>query len=464
MKHNGSRIFNGTAGPPQQTSLHHLNNHLLNPNPFVTKSIHHLNNLNSFNYSTGNQPNSSFVHKSHHQFNNYHYLAPSSSNYHHYYPYPLDSKGLYRINSALNLDHIEFETSLKREFGSVSSIGALSNNYPHHSPFSAQTISTNPNHHHHPNAVAPLHPNQEHLLSFYSILKEFKRQNLENGHQNGHHPPNGHLTGHPNGHLTNGCKSFVTSSSNKIHDYLRARSEMSNVDLVTNGNLAKGSNYDKLAHLHDNKKVFPSFAVDGAFPNKLITNHPYLVTTNHHHHPSSSPYHAANELSAGASLSAYHSSNCKLTNITNRPASLIGSNKALDDCVQPSPRVKKKLSYKIWEISKSDKATKSKPSAKMSGESSNKGESASTVDGSSTRAIFKKFTRIGSSKNVSSSSNSNASSAEQATIQEEYRSLNQAVSTTHLADDPEVRFEEKLRKKGRHFLLPLCFLCELQLL
>lgn len=445
MKHNGSRIFNGTAGPPQPSSLHHLNNHLLNPNPFVTKSIHHLNNLNSFNYSTGNNPpNSSFVHKSH-QFNNYHYLAPS--NYHHYYhPYPLDSKGLYRINSALNLDHIEFETNLKREFGSVSSIGALSNNYP----FSAaQPFSTGPNphstthhnhhhHHHHPstnshhhsNAVAPLHSNQEHLLSFYSILKEFKRQNLENGGG----------AGHPTG------KSFVTGSSNKIHDYLRARSEMSNADPVTNGapNLAKSSNYDKLANTDPHKKLFPGFAVDGAYPNKLITNHhPYLVTPNHHSSPS--PFHP--ELSASAGLSAYHSSNCKLTAAGNH-SSLIGSNLALDDCVQPSPRVKKKLTYKIWEINKSDKAVRNnskQQSSKMSGEqSSNKSES--TVDGSSTRAIFKKFTRIGSSKNVSSSSNSNAS-GEQATIQEEYRSLNQAVSTTHL-DDPEVRFEEKLRKKG----------------
>ena len=432
MKHNGSRIFNGTAGPPQQTSLHHLNNHLLNPNPFVTKSIHHLNNPTTFNYpTTGNQPNSSYVHlnKSHHPFNNYHYLAPS--NYHHYY-HPLDSKGLYRINSALNLDHIEFETNLKREFGSVSSIGALGNNYPHHhAPF-----STVPNHHH-PAAVAPLHSQQDHLLSFYSILKEFKRQNLENGHP---------------------TKSFVTSSSNKIHDYLKARSEMSNADLVTNGvpNLAKGPTHDKLAHLHEpHKKLFAGFAVDGAYPNKLITNHhhPYLVTNNHHpHHPSPSPY-PPNELSASASLSAYHSSNCKLTNITNQhhnhhhSASLIGSNLALDDCVQPSPRVKKKLSYKIWEINRTDKSIKSKQPIKMSGESS-KNEPGSTVDGSSTRAIFKKFTRIGSSKNVSSSSNSNASSGEQSTIQEEYRSLNQAVSTTHL-DDPEVRFEEKLRKKGR---------------
>lgn len=466
MKHNGSRIFNGTAGPPQQTSLHHLNNHHLNPNPFVTKSIHHLNNLNGFNYSTGsNQPNSSFVHlnKSHHPFSNYHYLTPGSNYHHYYHPYPLDSKGLYRINSALNLDHIEFETNLKREFGSVSSIGALSNNYPHHAAY-----STNPNAHHHANAVAPLHSNQEHLLSFYSILKEFKRQNLEN-----HQPPGGKSGG-----------GFVTSSSNKIHDYLRARSEMSNADLVTNGNtnLAKGSNYDKLAHSHlheasPHKKLFPSFSVDGAFNSKLITsNHPYLVTTsNHHHHASPSPYHPANELSASASLSAYHSSNCKLTNLTNltnnhnnhhhsNAASLIGSNLALDDCVQPSPRVKKKLSYKIWEISKSEKNLKSKQPCKMSGESSSGGKpdaGSSTVDGSSTRAIFKKFTRIGSSKNVSSSSNSNASSGEQGTIQEEYRSLNQAVSTTHL-DDPEVRFEEKLRKKGRQSVL--LFLCKLQLL
>lgn len=454
MKHNGSRIFNGTAGPPPQTSLHHLNNH--HPNPFLTKSIHH---LNGFNYSTGNPPNSSFVHlnKSHHPFSNYHYLTPGSNYPHYYHPYPLDSKGLYRINSALNLDHIEFETNLKREFGSVSSIGALGNNYPY--PTNAG-YSTGPTHHH-ANAVAPLHSNQEHLLSFYSILKEFKRQNLEN-----HQPPGGK-------------SGFVTSSSNKIHDYLRARSEMSNADLVTNGNpnLAKGSNYDKLAHhLHEaspHKKLFPSFSADAAYNGKLITSnpHPYLVTTSNHH-ASPSPYHPANELSASASLSAYHSSNCKLTNLTNNhnnhhnnhhsnhhsnAASLIGSNLALDDCVQPSPRVKKKLSYKIWEISKSEKNLKSK--CKMSGESSTGGKpdaGSSTVDGSSTRAIFKKFTRIGSSKNVSSGSNSNASSGEQAAIQEEYRSLNQAVSTTHL-DDPEVRFEEKLRKKGR-------FLCKLLLL
>jgi len=130
---------------------------------------------------------------------------------------------------------------------------------------------------------------------------------------------------------------------------------------------------------------------------------------------------------------------------------LIGSNLALDSAVEPSPRLKKKI-YKIWEINKSDKSvkqTKSTSSIKMSGESKNNNSEStgtSVVDGT-TRAIFKKFTRIGSSKNVSSSTHS-SNSSEQGTIQEEYRSLNQAISTTHLADDPEVRFEEKLRKKA----------------
>lgn len=442
MKHNGSRIFNGTSGP-SQPSLHHLNNHFQNQNQLLTKSVHHLNNLNSYQTSPSNQfnhnnlinstnhhhqSNSSFVHLNknqhltnyhHHLTNNGFYLTPN--NYHHYYHhshYPLDSKaGLYRINSALNLDQFEFESNLKRDhYGSVSSIGGLSNNYPHHH---------HSNHHQiYPaaaaNSTTPIH-NQEQLLSFYSILKEFKRQNLD----------------HPTNH-----RNFV-NSSNKIQDYLRARSEMSNIDLVNNSaNLSlincNKSNYDKLNHHLNNEstnhKTKHNNYLNGAYK---------LNSTNHH-----SIYHTnqPNELS---SLSAYHSS----TN-QNTASSLIGSNLALDNCiVEPSPRLKKKI-YKIWEINKSDKSvkqTKSTSSIKMSAESSqnnnnNKNEGTSVVDGT-TRAIFKKFTRIGSSKNVSSSSNSNNSSSEQSTIQEEYRSLNQAVSTTHL-DDPEVRFEEKLRKKA----------------
>lgn len=408
MKHNGSRIY-GTTGPSQQTNLH---NHL-NQNQFLTKSVHHLNNLNSFNnlnnnYSTtsnNHQSNSSYLHKNHHLSNlsNYphHYLPPNSSFYYHHYP--LDSKGLYRINSALNLDHIEFESNLKREFGSI---GALNNNYSHHhNLFNSNQVYPISNH-----SSTLQQTNQEHLLSFYSILKEFKRQNLDHNHS------------------TNN-RTFATNSSNKIQDYLRARNEMSNCDLVNNNanNLIK-NNYDK--------KHYSNYTVDGAF-NKLNNNN------NHHHHhyltPNSSIYHQPNELNN--SLSAYHS-NCKLTN--NQNTALIGSNLALNDCVQASPRLKKRI-YKIWEI-KSDKNTKNKLNGKMSGENSqnNKNEGSSTVDGSSTRAIFKKFTRIGSSKNVSSNTNN---PTEQGTIQEEYRSLNQAVSTTHL-EDPEVRFEEKLRKKA----------------
>ena len=473
MKHNGSRIFNGTATGPSQTNLHHLNQ-----NQLITKSVHHLNQLNNHHnfqaVTTANQPNSSFLNNNNnknHQFNSYlHpppniFLTPSNSNYHHFYHhhYPVDTKGLYRINSALNLDHIEFETNLKREFGSVNSIGALNNNYPHHQTFTTNqiypTTASNANHN-------QLNSNQDHLLSFYSILKEFKRQNLDN-HQ----------------HSTATSRNFGTNS-NKIQDYLRARNEMlmSNIDLVSTANnlnlIKTNNNYDKLGHLNESNKKH--FTVDGVFNNnnntKLNNHHHSFLTNNHHHfnhlNNSSSIYHhnkQPNELST-SSLSACHS-NCKLTNITNQhhqntaASSLIGSNLTLDNCVQPSPRLKKRI-YKIWESSsnKSDKSVKNKSNrSKMSNESSssqtnnngsNKNEGSSTVDGSSasssTRAIFKKFTRIGSSKNVSTS-NSNSNAEQNSTIQEEYRSLNQAVSTTHL-DDPEVRFEEKLRKKAfAHF-------------
>lgn len=416
MKHNGSRLFNGTTGPSsnQPTNLHHLNS-----NQLITKSVHHLNNLNNLNTfnNLNQQSNSSYFNlNKNHLNNNYHshnfYLTPNNYTFYHH---PFQEKGgLYRINSALNLDHYEFETNLKREFGSVSSIGALSNNYPH----------TN---HHHPNQVypitnsTPIHLNphqqqQEHLLSFYSILKEFKKQNLD--HRN---------------FVNCNNHNHTSSQNNKIQDYLRSRSEMSNIDLVNtnNLNLIKSTNHLNL----NDKKHFPN-NFDGAFT-KL--NHSYLT----------------NNLSSSTSLSAY-SNSLSSKQFNNQTTALLGSNLTLDNltntgAIQPSPRFKKKI-YKIWDI-KSDKNSKDKNKFKMSSESSNnnKNESSqtntatSTVDGA-TRAIIKKFTRIGSSKNVNCNLNTNNSNEQ--TIQEEYRSLNAAASTTHL-DDPEVRFEEKLRKKGK---------------
>lgn len=148
MKYNGQRIYNGTAGPPMS--------HSTNANKVYTPasssssspatsglhpSAHH--SLTGVNHSKSNArsgSNFSSVSSSNHQLHHppssathhpqFSVLPPNHHQYHHHHSHhgPM-SKGLYRINSALDLDHNELDNGLRREFGSVSSIDTLGNHH-----------------------------------------------------------------------------------------------------------------------------------------------------------------------------------------------------------------------------------------------------------------------------------------------------------------------------------------------
>jgi signal-induced proliferation-associated 1 like protein 1 len=310
MKYNGQRIFNGTAGPPMSHSTNANKVFNSSATSGLHPSAHHSLAGVSVSARTASSSNNQSTHSVHHpQFS---VLPPNHASM---------SKGLYRINSALDLDHNELDNGLRREFGSVSSIDALGNNTSD--------------------------------ASFYSLLKQMKRDQQ-------HHPPQPHQ------------QSNLTSCSTSISTSMHSS--------VAHGNSAIRPNGD---------------------------------------------------------LQAYASG-------------LAGSTLALDTEGVASPRVRKRLP-KLWE--KADKS-KSKGTCSTSSTSNGNGNNGSsstnvskdTCDSSlSTKAIFRKFTRL--TKNHQS--NDRCGDSE---INDDCSRSNPLSASTQRLDDPEVRFEEKLRRKAfAHF-------------
>ena len=301
----------------------------------------------------------------HHHQHQHRHIAQSA---HHHFPmfhsnsHPLSHqaaggqpKGLYRINSALDLDHPDtVENGLRREFGSVSSIDALTGN---------------------PDGPA-----------FYSYFKQFKHDQQQHHH---HHLP-----------------SSVSQSSN-----------------------------------------FSSALTSSRQPNL-----PKSVST-------ASDFQASSKSSASSSSAQQASQQAYVTGLANSSLAL-----DIDPSSVASPSIRKKL-VKLWD--KNDKTKQKSGSttlfassgtaATTAGSKSSNGRDAcdqtslasstNTTNNNSTNkvvkkdlAIFRKITRLASTKQTST---------EQSFDLDDPCAGNSRLSASaQRLDDPEVRFEEKLRRKA----------------
>lgn len=247
------------------------------------------------------------------------------------------SRGLYRSNSSLDLDHNEIENSLRREFGSVSSIDALGHTANGHD--------------------AP---------SFFSVLKEYRSKAFVD---------------HP---------TRSAAAPPRMHEYLQRRME-----------------------------------------NNLPPTH------NHHHHngPANNggPINSATSTSVGMSCGNL----CDESNANSLSSHSLATLRAepqgglsIEEATQ-SPKAKTKF-QKLWE-SRAEKSERTKTSKSSKITSDEKAISSNGSISSAGGNLFRKL-RSSTAKNETLDQQSASSS-----------------STTRL-DDPEVRFEEKLRRKAfAHF-------------